>query len=84
MAKTMNISYQNVNYAEMAPAAADRPALGTNLANVARRLFDTLLDWQERQRQRRSLMALDDRLLKDLGISRLDAQHEFDKPFWRA
>ncbi len=26
---------------------------------------------------------LDDRLLKDIGVSRLDAWQEFYKPFWR-
>jgi uncharacterized protein YjiS (DUF1127 family) len=38
---------------------------------------------QERRRQRRALMMLDDRLLKDVGISRLDAEREATKPFWR-
>ncbi len=84
MANTMNITYQNVNGTERAPVAADRRALGTILAGLPRRILDTLLDWQERQRQRRSLMELDGRMLKDLGITRLDAQREFDKPFWRA
>lgn len=84
MANTMNITYQNVNGTERAPAAAGHPALGTILASLPRRLLDALLLWQERLRQRHSLMTLDDGLLKDLGISRLDAQREFDKPFWRA
>ena len=84
MANTMNITYRNVNAAEMAPAAADRRALGTILASLPRRVLDALLLWQERQSQRRDLMALDGRMLKDLGISRIDAQREFDKPFWRA
>lgn len=84
MANTMNITYQNVNGAEMVPAAANRRPLGTILAGLPRRLLEALLLWQERQSQRRSLMALDDRMLKDLGISRIDAQREFDKPFWQA
>jgi uncharacterized protein YjiS (DUF1127 family) len=44
----------------------------------------TLLNWQERSRQRRQLLALDDRALKDFGSSRADAASEGDKPFWRA
>ena len=84
MAHIMNITYRNVNAAGMAPATADRPALGTILAGLPRRVLDALLLWQERQSQRRGLMALDGRMLKDLGISRIDAQREFDKPFWRA
>ncbi len=43
-----------------------------------------LLDWQERARQRRQLLALSDGALKDFGRSRADAANEGDKPFWRA
>ena len=34
-------------------------------------------------RQRRALLRLDDALLKDLGLSRVDALREGAKPFWR-
>ncbi|NMQ19553.1 DUF1127 domain-containing protein [Candidatus Competibacter phosphatis] len=34
-------------------------------------------------RQRRELLALDDRMLKDIGLSRADAFREGSKPFWR-
>jgi uncharacterized protein YjiS (DUF1127 family) len=43
----------------------------------------TLLEWQERARQRRQLLALGDRALQDFGRSRTDAAGEGDKPFWR-
>ena len=33
--------------------------------------------------QRRALLALDDAMLKDIGISRVDALREGNKPFWR-
>ena len=35
-------------------------------------------------RQRRALLRLDDAMLKDLGLSRVDALQEGNKPFWRA
>ena len=35
-------------------------------------------------RQRRALLRLDEAMLKDLGISRVDALQEGHKPFWRA
>ena len=35
-------------------------------------------------RQRRELLALDDRMLKDIGLSRADAFREGSKPFWRS
>ncbi|HAO31621.1 MAG TPA: DUF1127 domain-containing protein [Candidatus Competibacter sp.] len=39
--------------------------------------------WYETRRQRRALLALDDAMLKDIGISRIDALQEGHKPFWR-
>src|SRR5262245_58056641 len=39
--------------------------------------------WLETARQRRVLAALDDRLLRDIGITRVDAMREAEKPFWR-
>ena len=33
--------------------------------------------------QRHRLMSFDDRMLKDIGISRADAMRETDRPFWR-
>ena len=47
------------------------------------RLFELLTEWQARARQRRDLAALDDHILKDIGISRADAGREASKPFWR-
>lgn len=45
--------------------------------------FDLVWRWRERARQRRALLALDDRLLSDIGISRAEAEGEACKPFWR-
>lgn len=36
--------------------------------------IDGLLDWLERRRQRHALLRLDERLLKDIGASRCDAE----------
>jgi uncharacterized protein YjiS (DUF1127 family) len=44
---------------------------------------DTVLTWHERARMRRQLLSLDDRLLRDIGLTRLDARSEAEKPFWR-
>ena len=55
--------------------------------SVARPSFAQLVarveDWLERRRQRRALLALDDKLLKDIGLGPSDAWREAHKPFWR-
>ncbi|MFQ5546247.1 MAG: DUF1127 domain-containing protein [Acidiferrobacterales bacterium] len=48
-----------------------------------RGLIDMLSAWHERAHQRRALLTLDDCMLKDIGISRTDAELEANKPFWR-
>jgi uncharacterized protein YjiS (DUF1127 family) len=40
--------------------------------------------WRARVRQRRQLAVLDDALLKDIGLTRCDAEWEAAKPFWKA
>jgi uncharacterized protein YjiS (DUF1127 family) len=42
-----------------------------------------IMFWSERARQRRALAALDDRMLKDIGLTRVDVTSECDNPFWR-
>jgi uncharacterized protein YjiS (DUF1127 family) len=51
---------------------------------MIRRLFDAALDWRMRSRGRRTLLELDDRMLRDLGLTRGEAYREATKPFWRA
>jgi uncharacterized protein YjiS (DUF1127 family) len=43
-------------------------------------LFDT---WSARRYQRRALLELDERLLRDIGVTRGEAYEEGMKPFWR-
>ncbi|MCP3867679.1 MAG: DUF1127 domain-containing protein [Gammaproteobacteria bacterium] len=50
------------------------------LSNRARQIEG----FYNRHRQRHQLMTLDDRLLKDIGISRTDALKEGEKPFWKS
>jgi uncharacterized protein YjiS (DUF1127 family) len=39
--------------------------------------------WLQRRGQRRTLLELNDHMLKDIGISRCEAMLEGRKPFWR-
>lgn len=56
--------------------------LASTLKTMAR-TAELVAEWQARARSRRELMALDDRSLQDIGISRGDAYMEYSKPFWR-
>ena len=38
--------------------------------------------WLDRVRQRRRLSQLDDHFLRDIGLTRAQAQEEARKPFW--
>lgn len=42
-----------------------------------------LKQWRNVRKQRRELYSLSDHMLKDIGISRLDAIQESSKPFWK-
>ena len=80
MERTMSIAYRHLSRSGAAVIALMRPV--RHLRHL-RQVLGSLPRWQERAQERRHLMALDDRLLKDIGVSRLDAWQEFNKPFWR-
>ncbi len=50
---------------------------------VLARIVDTVMGWMDRARQRRHLAELDDRLLRDIGISRAEVEAEMSRPVWR-
>ncbi len=56
---------------------------GQVVALVARGI-EILLMWQRRANERQALVHLDDRILRDLGLSRSEIIRESRKPFWRA
>ena len=65
------------------PAARQR--LASRLGGVQRHAaigLARLLQWHELARQRRALLALNDHMLKDIGISRAEAEREASRPFW--
>jgi len=51
--------------------------------SLGARLLRVIDRWIDRNHQRRDLASLDDRLLRDIGISRYQAYRECTKPFWR-
>ena len=63
--------------------ARTAPGLGLKIKAWAATAATLLLGWRELARQRRALLSLDDRTLKDIGISRAEAEREARQPFWR-
>jgi uncharacterized protein YjiS (DUF1127 family) len=49
---------------------------------VATHLLSRALLWLEVRRQRRQLQSLSDAMLRDIGLSRADAEREATRPFW--
>jgi uncharacterized protein YjiS (DUF1127 family) len=56
--------------------------LGRRLQTLAMMACGRLLRWHELSRQRRALLGLNERMLKDIGITRLEAEREARRPFW--
>ena len=55
-----------------------------SLGAAAGNLLTVVLVWLDRRDERRRLLALGDRALRDIGVSRVEAAREGYKPFWRA
>ena len=51
---------------------------------AARGLLGIWREWRRRAHGRAELAGLDDRMLKDIGLTRGDAEFLSNKPFWRA
>jgi uncharacterized protein YjiS (DUF1127 family) len=60
-----------------------RESCGSTRRPIALALFDRLLGMLAVSRQRRQLAQLSDAQLKDIGITRADAEREASQPFWR-
>jgi uncharacterized protein YjiS (DUF1127 family) len=63
--------------AKPAVRECERPASHLSRALA---LFDI---WRRRFRDREALALMDERSLRDLGLTRYDALYEARKPFWR-
>lgn len=72
----------NTNGGLFKSAARSLPTLPSP-GQALTRLVEVLATWERRARERRTLAEMSNHMLKDLGISRVDARLEADKPFWR-
>ncbi len=57
--------------------------LWANLVRGLRQAGRSLVVWQGRAAARIHLADLDDRVLRDMGMTRADARREAAKPLWR-
>jgi uncharacterized protein YjiS (DUF1127 family) len=64
--------------------ALARMSIARGESGPAAGLGDKVKRWWQRQVGRRELARLDEQGLRDLGITRDDAQREAKKPFWRS
>jgi uncharacterized protein YjiS (DUF1127 family) len=46
-------------------------------------VFALLARWIDRSRQRQALASLSDHELRDIGVTRVEAVREAEKPFWK-
>jgi len=53
------------------------------LYRVLARIGSEIGEWSRRLRDRRALAMMSDRSLRDIGLTRYDADWEARKPFWR-
>ena len=53
------------------------------LQHLLARISSVLGEWRRRLRDRCALAAMSDRSLRDIGLTRYDADFEARKPFWR-
>ena len=57
--------------------------LVSRIEHAAAAASKTLKVWSERSRERRQLAGLSDRMLADIGLSRIEVSVEADKFFWQ-
>ncbi len=60
-----------------------RRAALDGLSDATQWVRATLGEWRWRSRERGQLAALDDRMLRDIGLTRADAIRLSRKPFWQ-
>ena len=53
-----------------------------HLGNLLQRIGNTITRWDQLAEQRRELRGLDDRLLKDIGLSQADVKRIAGRRFW--
>jgi uncharacterized protein YjiS (DUF1127 family) len=69
--------------ATIAPQKVRRRAGRLSARQALSWIFARLRAWRQRSRGRAELARLDERMLRDIGITPGDVWEEINKPFWR-
>lgn len=67
----------------VASSIAPRTLAVDAMIGIGSEFAQLLKVWRERNRQRREIARLDDRMLADIGLSRMEATREANKAFWQ-
>jgi uncharacterized protein YjiS (DUF1127 family) len=67
----------------MSAISLDLTAIRSRRLPKWRKIRAALKEWAQRSRSRHELTSLDERHLRDVGLTRVDVQKESIKPFWQ-
>ena len=65
------------------PGRAASEALSSRVVAAFGAAVERVLEWHERAAQRRHLLSLDERMLRDIGVNRIDVLREYYKAPWQ-
>ena len=81
--KTISLGTAAARGSRIAPQIVPRRAMRRSLREALTAVLAVLQKWRRRSRQRAELARLDERMLRDIGVTPGDVWHEINKPFWR-
>jgi uncharacterized protein YjiS (DUF1127 family) len=80
--KVMSLNTATERSTRIAPPRVRRRAMRPSLGQVLSRVFAALHEWRRRSRDRAELARFDERMLRDIGITRVEIWREINQPFW--
>ena len=81
--KVMSLGTATERSTRIALHRVRRRPLRASLRQGLKRVLAVLHQWRRISRDRAELARLDDRMLRDIGVTRVDVWREINKPFWR-
>jgi uncharacterized protein YjiS (DUF1127 family) len=81
--KVMSLGPATERSTRLVPQGVRRRALRVSLRQGLKRILAVLHQWRRISRDRAELARFDERMLRDIGVTRVDVWREINKPFWR-